>query len=65
MSHIVTAPLVISKKADGSDLYLYEGSELPDWASDDEIKRLVDLGMVEKVDGRKPSSKAKPTADSN
>jgi hypothetical protein len=63
MSHVVTKPLVISKKPDGSDLYLYEGAELPDYLSDAEVKRLVDLGFVEKVDGR--STKAKPTAESN
>jgi hypothetical protein len=37
---VVTAPLVITKKQDGSDLYLYEGAVLPDFVSDDEVKRL-------------------------
>lgn len=64
MSHIVTAPLVITKKEDGSDLYLYENSELPDFVSADEIKRLTDLGAIDKVDGRSAKAKA-PTSESN
>lgn len=63
MSHIVTAPLVITKKEDGSDLYLYQDSQLPDFVSADEIKRLTDLGLIDKVDGR--SAKSKPAAESN
>jgi hypothetical protein len=64
MAHIVTAPLVISKKEDGSDLYLYDGAELPAHVPADEVKRLTDLGMVDKVDGRSSKS-GKPSAESN
>lgn len=64
MAHIVTAPLVITKREDGSDLYLYEGSQLPDSVSTDEIKRLSDLGMVDKV-GAAEAKKSSPTAGSN
>lgn len=63
MAHIVTSALVITKKKDGSDLYLYEGSELPDFVGKDEVKRLTDLGLVES-DGGKASAK-KPAAESN
>jgi hypothetical protein len=62
MAHIVTAPLVITKREDGSDLYLYEGSQLPDSVSTDEIKRLSDLGMVDKVGRRKPRRPPRPPA---
>lgn len=58
MSYVITGPLVITKKEDGSDLYLYEGSQIPDHVSDDECKRLVSLGLAEKSDGRKSSGKA-------
>ena len=65
MSHVVTAPLVISKKQDGSDLYLYEGAQLPDYVSADEIKRLSDLGLIDKVDGRTSGGKKSAAAESN
>lgn len=61
MAITVTAPLVITKKPDGSDLYLYENSELPDFVSADEVKRLTTLGMVSKSD----SASKKPIAESN
>lgn len=61
--HVVTAPLVITKREDGSDLYLYEGAELPDHVSGDEVKRLVGLGLVDKADS---SAKSKtPASESN
>jgi hypothetical protein len=62
-AHVVTSPLVIAKKEDGSDLYLYEGSELPDFVKADDVKRLVALGLVDKVaDGAKSKT---PTSESN
>lgn len=64
MAHIVTSPLVITKKEDGSDLYLYEGATLPDFVSADEIKRLVGLGMVDKVSAAAANDVA-PVAESN
>jgi hypothetical protein len=64
MAHIVTGPLVIAKKEDGADLYLYENAVVPEHVSADELKRLVALGLVEKVADGKTSSKA-PTAESN
>jgi hypothetical protein len=45
----VTGALVITKNEDGSDLYLYEGAELPDFIDKGEVKRLTDLGLVESV----------------
>lgn len=40
---VVTAPLVIAKRADGSDVYLYQGARLPDGLADGEEKRLSDF----------------------
>lgn len=48
MAYQVVKPLVITKKQDGSDLYLYFGAVLPDFVSDEEVKRLSDEGFVEK-----------------
>jgi len=64
MAHIVTGPLVITKKEDGADLYLYENSIVPDRVGADELKRLVSLGVVEKIADSKAPAKA-PTAESN
>lgn len=69
MSHVVTAPLVITKKDDGSDLYLYEGAELPEHVSSDETARLLAAGLVTEVEsaGDESSSarRRKPAAESN
>lgn len=64
MTHIVTAPLAIAYKPDGSQLFLYQHSEVPENISDDEVKRLVTSGHVDKVDGRTTKTKA-PTSESN
>lgn len=66
----VSAPLVITKKQDGSDLYLYQGAVLPDFVSDDEVKRLQkddfleELSSAEKAGPAKAAAK-KPAAPSN
>jgi hypothetical protein len=76
MSYIVTAPLVLAKKEDGSDLYLYANSVIPAYVSDSEIKRLSNLGLIAEVETAdvaaaaddvepKPRGRAKPTAESN
>ena len=63
MGYVVTGALVISKRENGSDLYLYEGAELPERTDKDEIKRLVDLGLVE--DANPKAAGKKPAAESN
>lgn len=63
-SYVVIAPLVISKKEDGSDLYLYENSQVPDFVSADEIKRLSDMGFIVEVSAAEAAASA-PTAESN
>jgi hypothetical protein len=77
MAYKVVKPLVITKRQDGSDLYLYEGALLPDFVSDEEAKRLLDEEFVEKVGADevpkdadvktsvKGSSKSGPSAPSN
>lgn len=63
MAYIVTSALVITKKQDGSDLYLYADAQLPDYVSADEIKRLTALEMISKV--ADDAATKKPTAQSN
>lgn len=42
MSRIVKAPLVIAKAPNGSDVYVYRGSPLPEGLADGEVERLAD-----------------------
>lgn len=65
MAYTVTAPLVIAKKQDGSDLYLYEGAVLPDFVPEADVKRLSDLGFVDKVPEGSSAKPRKPAAESN
>jgi hypothetical protein len=68
MAYKVTSPLVITKKEDGSDLYLYEGAVVPDFVSDDEVKRLSADKLIEKAGDESAKSAAKgskPAAPSN
>jgi hypothetical protein len=39
----VTAPLVIARRSDGSDVYLYRGAIVPEDLADGEAKRLADF----------------------
>lgn len=43
---VVTAPLVIAKLEDGSDVYLYEGAQIPGGLLEGEEKRLIAAGLV-------------------
>jgi hypothetical protein len=63
-AHVVTAPLIITKREDGSDLYLYEGAELPDFIEAEEVKRLTDLGLVGDPEADAKSSKSRKSATS-
>lgn len=60
--HIVTAALVITKKEDGSDLYLYEGAVVPSFVSADELKRLAAEGFIDKAT---KATLSPPVAESN
>jgi hypothetical protein len=61
----VVVPLVITKNPDGSDRYLYNGSVLPDFVSDEESKRLLDEKFVEKLSAAEAKAPAAPVAPSN
>lgn len=61
----VVKPLVITKKEDGSDLYLYEGGIMPEHASKDEIKRLSDGGFIEKLSAADAKQASAPIGESN
>lgn len=63
-SYVVVAPLVITKKEDGQDLYLYEGAVLPDFVKDDEAKRLLDEKYVLEA-SEAAAAASVPTAESN
>lgn len=43
MGKVVKAPLVIAKRADGSDVYVYAGAPLPDDLASGEAERLADF----------------------
>jgi hypothetical protein len=52
-TQIVSAPLVIAKREDGSDVYVYRGSPLPEGLADGEEKRLEEfLGDAASADGK-------------
>lgn len=50
MAHKVTAPLVSIKDPAGKSTYFYEGAIVPDGFDAKDIDRLVESGMLEKVE---------------
>ena len=62
MGYIVTAPLVITRKEDGSDLYLYAGTSVPGYVKDDELLRLIEGEFI--AEGEPAEDKPKPAAKS-
>ena len=59
-SYVVTGPLATPYREDGTRVYLYEGSPVPDGGlREGEVDRLVDLGLVEEVaeQAEKPAAK--------
>jgi hypothetical protein len=60
MADIVTAPLVIAKRADGSDVYLYEGVEFPEGMAEGEAERLAEFLSEDDAEGKsdKPAVKS-------
>lgn len=60
---LVKVPLVIAKRSDGSDAYLYEGVPVPDGLRDGELERLKEGEFVGPVGGdedddKKPARKS-------
>lgn len=46
MAYTVTAPLVVAHTESG-DVYVYEGGSLPEGTDGEQVKQLLDTGMVE------------------
>jgi hypothetical protein len=59
LAHKVTAALVSIKDPAGKNTYFYEGATVPDGFDKDDIERLVEAGLIEKVE-----PEAKPAARS-
>lgn len=65
-TYVVTGPLATPYRGDGSRVYLYQGTELPDGLREGEVERFVDLGLVgEKAETPKPAARkaAETSAD--
>jgi len=50
MTHKVISPLVSVKDPAGKNTYFYEGASVPDGFDKGDIERLVEAGMLEKVE---------------
>ncbi len=64
-SYKVVIPLVITKKPDGSQLYVYEGGLLPITCTQEEIDRLLAEHFVEAISDAEAATPADPAAESN
>jgi hypothetical protein len=64
-SHIVTAPLVIVRKPDGADQYLYTGALVPEFVEAEDVKRLTDEGFIDKVSAAEAKNAPAPASESN
>lgn len=53
----VSAPLVIAKRADGSDVYLYEGATFPEGMAEGEADRLAEY-LEDDEQAEKPARKS-------
>lgn len=60
MTHVVKAPLVVTKLAEGPYAYLYAGTELPSNLADGEVERLLGEGFVELLAEPEPELEAPP-----
>ncbi|MEV7472236.1 hypothetical protein AB0N33_00800 [Pseudarthrobacter oxydans] len=60
MAHKVTAPLVAVKDPAGKITYFYEGATVPDGFDKDDVERLVESGMLEKVESDSSGSGSAP-----
>lgn len=59
MAYLVTAALVSIKDPAGKNTYFYEGATVPDGFDRGDVDRLVEAGLIEKVE-----PEAKPVARS-
>lgn len=59
MASRVSAPLVIAKRADGSDVYLYQGAAFPEGLAEGEQERLAEfLEDSDDGDSKQPAKKS-------
>lgn len=55
MGYRVTAPLVVARQDNGTDVYLYAGSPVPETVGKDELDRLSEGGFIESGDTATPN----------
>lgn len=48
-TYVVTAPLVVFRNTDGTDLYVYRGGPVPESADPEHVKALIKRGMLGKA----------------
>lgn len=61
-SYVVTGPLATPYREDGTRVYLYEGSEMPDGLRSGELERMVELGLVGEAPAERPTPKSSQPA---
>lgn len=61
-THIVTAPVIVVHASDGSQQYVYEGAEVPDFVKAATIKELKDCGLIATQRQAAAAAKADPKA---
>jgi hypothetical protein len=62
MTYTVTSPLVIATAENGSRHHLYQGSPVPPYIGEDELKRLAADGHIAAAD-EEPASEESPTTE--
>lgn len=66
MTFQVITPLVITKKPDGSDLYLYQDAIVPDSVGGPELTRLAGEGFIKELSAAEAKvPPAPPISESN
>ena len=63
-TYTVTAPLIIAKNAEGSDVYVYQGGTVPAGQSQEWVSAHVDSDMIAAADAsaEKPAAKKAESA---
>jgi len=63
MGYIASKPLVITKREDGSDLYLYHGSPVPGHVKGEELQRLLDGEFIAEDDATEAPADVPPAME--
>ena len=48
-AYVVTSPVVVARTISGSEIYVYEGGQLPPSVPEMELRRLADIGLIRKA----------------